>query len=432
EWVEVSLALPGERVEAVEVRSGAKTIPSVLLGIGEITQLALLAEVPALGFSSYSVHPVKKAPPRAASGVTFDESKLLIQSPHWKIRLDPEGGFAALQDRRTGKEFLQPGRRSGFFAGRIEGVDSESKGAWDVLPGPQGAPWITARETGAIAGIPYTLHLTLRADSPRLDFSAHFHFNNQRIGVLSDRPRDPVSGFIHEAKLRFKAFWAVGEAAAGIRDVPFAIAATSNPYVEGIYWAALSDGHTGAAVFNRGSMGTVREKDGGFSIPLAFAMYYVWGTRMLKGDFNYEFALYPFEGDWNRADLHRRALEYNCPFVAVGTQPGDGSHGNEIQLLEAGDPAAIVTALYTAGGRTYVRLFAYRGQPAEVDLRYLKGPARLAEADLAGNEKGALASRIALRPWQFITVRIEPLGGGDGESCLCYHVARCSPAWRSR
>jgi len=42
-------------------------------------------------------------------------------------------------------------------------------------------------------------------------------------------------------------------------------------------------------------------------------------------------------------------------------------------------------------------------------LRYLKGPARLADVDLAGNETKLIASPLALRPWQFRTVRIEPL-----------------------
>jgi alpha-mannosidase len=409
EWVEASLALPGGPTAALEVRRGGKVIPSVVLGIGEITQLAIFADVPAMGFSSYSVVPAESAPRLPASGIAFDESNLSVHTPHWNIRLHPEGGFVSLKDRRTGQEFLKSDRRSGFFAGKIEGADCESKGKWSLVPGPRGAPWMTAREVGSVGGIPYTLSLVLRADSPRLDFNAEFHFQNQRIGVLSDRPRDPVSGFIHEAKLRFKLFWAVEDGATGVRDVPFGVAETANPYVEGIYWAALSDGRTGAAIFNRGSMGTVREKDGGFSIPLAFAMYYVWGTRMLNGYFNYEFALHPFAGEWGRAGLHRGALEYNFPFVAVGTGPGDGRLGNETRLLESDSSAAIVSALYTAGGRTYARLFEYQGRPVEVELRYLKGPARLADVDLAGNETKLIASPLALRPWQFRTVRIEPL-----------------------
>ena len=191
--------------------------------------------------------------------------------------------------------------------------------------------------------------------------------------------------------------------------MPFGVAETGDPYVEGIYWTALSDGRTGIAFFNRGTMGSVRETDGGFSIPLAYAMYYIWGTRMLDGDFPYEFALYPFEGEWKHADLHRKALEYNFPLVAISTAPGDGRLGHELKVLEAASPDAIVTALYTTGGRTYARLFDYQGRAAQVAVRYLKGRARLVEVDLAGHEKGTVTLPLALRPWQFRTVRIEPL-----------------------
>jgi hypothetical protein len=357
---------------------------------------SVLAEVPALGFASYSA-----AIAKASAGIEIDSSKLAVTTPYWRIRFHPEGGLLSLDDRRTGKSFLKPGQRSGFFAGRIEGADCESKGKWTLTPE-------IAREEGSISGIPYTLELTVRADSRRLDFSMKFHISGQRIGTLSENKRDGRSGFIHESKLRFKMFPAVSEGAAGVRDVPFGVAETGDRYVEGIYWTALSDNRTGIAVFNRGTMGSVRETDGGFSIPLAYAMYYIWGTRMLDGDFPYELALYPFEGEWGRADLHRRALEYNFPLVAISTPPGDGRFGREVKLLEAASPDAIVTALYTAGGKTYVRLFDHQGRAAQVALRYLKGPARLAEVDLAGQEKGTVTSPLALRPWQFRTVRIEP------------------------
>jgi alpha-mannosidase len=369
----------------------------------------ILAEVPALGFASYS-----PAAAKASAGIQIDDAAMAVTTPYWKIRFHPEGGLLSLEDRRTGKSFLKPGRRSGFFAGRIEGADCESKGKWTLTPGPQGNPWMTAHEEGSIGNIPYALELAVPADSRRLDFIMKFHISGQRIGTLSENKKDGRSPFVHDTKLRFKLFPAAGEGATGVRDVPFGASETSDPNVEGIYWTALSDARTGIAIFNRGTMGSVREPDGGFSIPLAYAMNYIWGTRMLGGDFSYEFALYPFEGEWSRADLHRKALEYNFPLIAVKTAPGDGRFGREVTLLEAASPDAIVTALYTAEGKTYGRLFACQGRAAQVDVRYLKGRARMVEVDLAGNEKQAVTSPLSLRPWQFRTVRVEPL---QLESC---------------
>ena len=90
----------------------------------------VLADVPALGFASYA-----GTAARAPAGVEIDNSKLEVSTPYWKIRFNPEGGLLALQDRRTGKSFLKSGQRSGFFAGRIEGVDCESKGKWTLTAG---------------------------------------------------------------------------------------------------------------------------------------------------------------------------------------------------------------------------------------------------------------------------------------------------------
>ena len=46
-------------------------------------------------------------------------------------------------------------------------------------------------------------------------------------------------------------------------------------------------------------------------------MHYIWGTRMLMGDFAYEFAVAPFAGEWRQAELHRHALAYDFPAVCA-------------------------------------------------------------------------------------------------------------------
>jgi len=46
-------------------------------------------------------------------------------------------------------------------------------------------------------------------------------------------------------------------------------------------------------------MGSIRENYGSYSI--------------LNGKYLYNFAIYPYTGDWEKADLHKKALEYNSP-----------------------------------------------------------------------------------------------------------------------
>jgi alpha-mannosidase len=198
-----------------------------------------------------------------------------------------------------------------------------------------------------------------------------------------------------------------GAGAVGAHDLPFSISETANPYVEGIYWSAVSDRRQGLAFFNRGTMGAVRESDGGFSLPLAYAMNYIWGLRMLTGDFSYEFAVEAFSGDWRQADLHRKAVAYNFPVVSTCEGPGSGKLGEVLQPLELGSDSIMVSALYPQGGRAYVRLFGYSGRSAETLIAYRGGGARFKATDLLGRGDQLAASPVSFRPWQFQTLRIE-------------------------
>jgi len=187
-------------------------------------------------------------------------------------------------------------------------------------------------------------------------------------------------------------------------------------HVEGNYWTALANARSGVAFFNRGTMGAVREADGGFALPLAYAMYYIWGTRMLTGDFRYEFALYPFAGAWRQADVHRRALEYNFPAVSVVGRPGDARLGAEVCLLDVGSENVILSALYRENDRLQTRLYESTRLAGTANVAWLTDKARLIEVDLLGRGDASVDSALAFRPWQFRTLRIEPSAASSGKA----------------
>ena len=370
--------------------------------------MAILADPPPLGLAAYTLAPAQGTGPQSTQDVRVDSAGLRVTTSCWVIEFHRDGGMASLRDARNGQELLQPGKRSGFFAGTIDGRPHESKGAWSLEPARGGGPWVVAREAGLLGSIPYCLEMTIHANNPRIDCRATFHFAGQQIGRVSDDPRDATSAFVHEEKLRWKLFPAVGDSPVGVRDLPFVVAETSDRCVEGNYWTALTGANATVGIFNRGTMGSVREEGGGFSVPLAFAMNYIWGTRMLNGDFAYQFALYPAAGDWGQADLHRRALEYNFPCVGVCHDPGNGPLDADVQLLDVSSPGVVLSALTAKGRHVYARLYEYRGREGECSLEYLKGPAQLTEVDLGGREIKPVSSAITLDPWQFKTIRIDP------------------------
>ena len=197
-----------------------------------------------------------------------------------------------------------------------------------------------------------------------------------------------------------------GKKVIGVRDLPFVISETSDAYVNGLYWTALTDGENGIAFFNRGTMGAVREEDGGFSMPLAYAMYYIWGTRMLRGDFVYEFALYPFTGAWQEADLHRRAIEYNYQPVAMYAQAGNGRCSDTIRPFTVTPAETIVSAFYNIGDDFFVRLYEHDGRSLQVSLEDFWGRTHMAEVDLAGGELNDVSGPFILGPRKIKTIRL--------------------------
>jgi hypothetical protein len=422
EWVEVDVVPKRGEARSLRVEHEGRAVPSVLVSAhrnsdGSILEgrLAILTEVPGLAVAAYSVLPVKDRTEavKEVPGlplVEVDPEALVIRSPLVEARLDPSGGIASLRDRRSGEPILREDGRGAFLAATVEGKDVESHGRWTLSRGVAPTAWAVATERGFIADIPYTLELTFRGDSPRIDVRAAFDLDGQRIGQVSDTVRDGVSPFVHEKKLRLKLRPALATTATGVRDVPFAVAETGHKYVEGHYWTALADGRRGVAFYNRGAMGAVREADGGFSLPLAYSMYYIWGTRMLRGRFEYTLAIEPFAGPWPQADLHRKALAFNRPVLRVAGAPGLGELGETVQPLALGQDRVLVSALYSDEGRVLLRLFEPEGRAQEVSVLDHGRPARLVATDLLGRGDEPVSGPLALRPWQFRTFRLETGG----------------------
>jgi hypothetical protein len=411
EWINVAVALP-LNVKFFEIRIGEESVPYEIISStpskdkkSTLLKLLVKVEIPPLTFQSMAIVKSKEQQKRQGN-IDLDRQSLTISTPFWIMILDKNGGVSSLISRNSGRQILKKGRNC-YFEGVINGEAAESSGRWDLDSVILNQNQLLLHEKGNIGSIPYEIELKLYSYSPGIDFKVLFKFNEEKIGRLSDNKREIASSFLHEEKLRFKVFPALGIGTTGIRDLPFTIAETYDKYIEGNYWTALADGHSGVAVFNRGNMGSVHESDGGFSIPLAYSMYYVWKTVILKGDFNYEFSLYPFEGKWIDADLHRKALEYNFPFLVTTLKSGNGKSGNRIQLFRISESDVILTALYTSGGKALMRFYESQGETGELKLDSRIGSDEFTEVDLRGIEKTKTGSIIKFSPWQIKTIRID-------------------------
>jgi alpha-mannosidase len=414
-WIITTLDISGSKPKNYVAECGGNELPVYIISPNASTdgknievKAVFRVEIDPLSIASYSIKGVERINERTNSPFKTDEKNLTVLTPHYEIVLSENGGISSLKDAKTGKLLTSVRERAAFFEGKIDGVDCKSSGKWIIRRSSTGTPWITMCEHGFISDIPYVFEMTLYEDNPRIDCKVKFDFNGEKIGLLSDNKRDGNSAFIHEEKLRFKIYPNIDTAATGIRDLPFAVSETNNKYVEGNYWTALSDGSSGIAFFNKGNMGSTREKDHGYSIPLAYSMYYIWGTRMLYGPFEYEFAILPFRGDWKTADLHRKSLEYNLQMPVYESVPGTSKPGNIFTHLNiSGDKDVLLTALYPENGKVIARFFkSDEISPVSSLTLNIKGR-NITETRMDGMKIKEVVGAVTFKPWEVKTFHID-------------------------
>jgi hypothetical protein len=370
--------------------------------------IAFNAPLDPLSLTTFSLIPFDEPLQQDESKFTVDENEMLIKTPFYEVKLCPAGGIESIKNSRN--EFLMQNEnnRSVFFEGTIDGIVALSSGKWTIQKFQGNSPWIKMIENGFIASVPYTLELTFFEDKPLIECNVDFDFNGQMIGLPTKNLRDSHSPFVHDEKLRFKMFPVIEKTAKGVRDLPFAIAETPDKTIEGNYWTALTDNKHGWAVFNKGNMAIVREEDQGLSIPLAYSMYYIWGTRSLYGKYNYEFALYPFEGDRQTADLHTKALEYTFPTPHFETDHTSNELGNIVKPIkfQFDSNDLILTALYPQKEHIIARFCKYGDATNNSTLKIDAASFRMSEVDLDGNMVNSNINELRFAPWQFKTIRI--------------------------
>jgi len=247
---------------------------------------------------------------------------------------------------------------SSLFRGVVNGGDAASVGAWSVTIGGGGAK---ATFVGAVGCIPIIFEMKFFSGLRRIDCRARFTHNGESIGNADIPGRD--NGFFHGDKLRFILNTCLGGEIKNIRDLPYEIAETDEPeYIQGNYWVARCDKNIGLAYFTSGSRGAVIE-NAGFSLPLAYANKYIWGTRMLYGESAHEFAIYPFtpEAD-GYVSLHKAAVSYAFPPLTIETGAHGGRFESECRVIDViGGAGVIMTAMYPEDGAVLVRVCGYSG-----------------------------------------------------------------------
>ncbi len=412
-WVQTKVRFKRGEGKDAAVYYKNERVPSTILSAdryssGHIMEcdIAFQAEIDNIGFKAYTIHSLPDFEPNYSTSITVDAERLRINTSVYDIHLSENGGIQSLIDKETGEELFKSGKRSAFLTGMINGKDSESSGKWIISKTNPEIPWVIATEYGFIDDIPYELQLKINEGSPQIDCKVTIRLDSQRIGVLSDNKREITSAFLHEKKLRFKFFPNLDNPVKGVRDLPFVVAETDDKYIQGNFWTAIEDNDKGIAVFNKGTMCLIKEEDGGNSIPLIYAMYYIWGTRMLKGDYIFEFAIYPYNVIQKKAELHKKALAFNLPFISKASSSKGGKIDPEFGIFNKSLDHVILSALYIDNDKIISRFYnCHKKESKSIIASQLNG-VEFMEIDLKGNKINTIKEEVVFKPWQFRTFEL--------------------------
>jgi hypothetical protein len=371
--------------------------------IPQNTEGGILSDVKPLGFKSESVNPIRFD----TTFFIWISNEKRLNTPFYKIQFDATGGIIELKDAKTGRILNARNRKNGILAATINGKSEFSETtAFNTEGGTFSYKII---EKGMIGTIPFEAVWIFYSFSPRVDYHLDINVKDEKIGHLTTFKRpDPYSAFENDEKLRFKFYPDLGDKTIGVEDQPFIITETNERNLQGNYWIALSDGTNGLAYFNKGTMCSFRENDGSLSVPLAFSTTFIWNTVPMKGKYSYDLSIYPFSGNWRDADLHRKALEYNFPLIAFRIKDLDKNPlGNEWSpYREAKDEGAILSALYTEGGKTFARFYEYQGKNASVSFKWLNQNSNFEETDMRNRPLAQVGNTCILTPHKITTLKI--------------------------
>ena len=365
----------------------------------------------------------------------YNEERGELTTPCYKIKLT-ENGIAYIKDVATDK--VLTGNGSGeLFTGNINSVDSVSKGEWTVEVFKNSA---IATQKGEIGGIPFEFTMTLVGKSKRIDCKTKVTMNNELVGrtdVTQGRPVPfTLNGHHHEDKLCLSLNVNLSKDRKMFRDLPYSISEwngalrktekywypnddilidvevpaeesfNNTTYFHGIYWLCLRDNENGLAIFNKGCMGAALNGNH-LLIPLIYSNEYMCGTRIIEGEFENEFAIMPFNAEMDNVELHKNALCYVQPPVAVFSSKGNGEFTDTTFFdFKANNEEIILTALYPENDYILARFCNYSDNNSSAEINSQFGKI-VAETDLLGNDLKTISNgKLEFHPWEIKTVKI--------------------------
>ena len=364
-----------------------------------------------------------------------EESGELI-TPCYKFILT-DNGIASIYELQNNRLIADNGD-NGLFSAYVDEKMCRSVGKWNVVLTENGA---VATQTGYIDSVNYKFEMRFCGESARIDCKTQFEMHGEKVGITGNKAglekSLTVDGHLHEGKICLNLNLNLDTSRRMVRDLPYSISEWSGDIrvvedywyksdriiidekvskeesfnnttqINGVYWFALADSKYGFSVMNKGCMGG-EIKGNRLSVPLLYSNIYLCGDRILKGTYEDEFALLPFESTISDADLHRKAVSYAYKPTVVSLEKGDGKLKEYTFIdFKSSGGEVILTTVYPENGNLFARFCNYSDEESTVVISSIIGSLTEETDLLARKIKDISDGKVNFRPWEIKTVKIE-------------------------
>ena len=345
----VTVSVPAELAKGTTLWDGSGACPwEVVAHDAELVTMGFVADVPPLGYHRYFIRPVDAAAITSASVEGFT-----VRTPEYTVTFGEDGGIVSLAPEGDTRSVVGPdGIR---FLANSGGKLLRNLGSVSLERGPVS---VVATETGRMGDhYAYTLRYRMTPGVPHIMLSlnviADFHENTPGApGPLGDTTR----------KLELSAALAEHLApTACVREQPMLISpydVEMSPVFAAPRWVDYAGADAGLALLNRGAIGQRWDVES--------SEVNVILSHGAVGELDAEVALMPHTGDWRSARISTHGNGYGIPMHAAFEPPHEGDLPGELSLASPEPDNVAVSSVLRRDGRSYVRLWEFAGEPAEV------------------------------------------------------------------
>ncbi|MTW87668.1 hypothetical protein F3157_18800 [Virgibacillus dakarensis] len=344
-------------------------------------KLLFEANVPAMGFRSYAIHPINRTYDSVVEDmvqVGAGTVKIVTDIYDMEIDTDHGGVITKLYDKVVHKDFAgnlgNPlNEFTGYFVDEERWI-SNTESPVTILVKESGPLRATVELNGKIADVDVKQSLTVMKGVKRIDFRVWFHYKEETwIGDPWDiEPKNRSTErrkSHHNDKYKLRALFPVSLNNCKLyKNSAFDVTESQNEDTHFTRWDEIK--HTillnwvdvydeqqncGFAVFSDHTTGYSHAKDEPLALTLGWGWEggFWWGKCPLVGYKEIGYSILPHRERWDKAGIQQEYSRWAEPLLPIYTMTDLGSYS----FIQVSEPAIEVTSLLRDGEDVLVRLF---------------------------------------------------------------------------